>query len=123
LIAYWFAVRFGKGPAEIGPLMAGGFLMAAIASVATGSMTRWFGMVRAVVVMRIVGLALLIALPLSPSFGLAASLYMLRTMFNRRTTGARSAPNMCPELRQDNVLTSWLAAILASGGVFASMHR
>jgi MFS family permease len=57
LIAYWFAVRFGKGPAEIGPLMAGGFLMAAVASVATGWMTRWFGMVRAVVAMRIVGLA------------------------------------------------------------------
>lgn len=94
LIAYWFAVRFGKGPAEIGPLMAGGFLMAAIASVATGWMTKWLGMVRAVVAMRVVGLALLVALPLSPSFGLAASLYMLRTMFNRGTTGARSALNV-----------------------------
>jgi MFS family permease len=94
LIAYWFAVRFGKGPAEIGPLMAGGFLMAAVASVATGWVSRWLGMVRAVIAMRIVGLALLIALPLSPSFGLAASLYMLRTMFNRGTTGARSALNI-----------------------------
>jgi MFS family permease len=94
LIAYWFAVRFGKGPAEIGPLMAGGFLMAAVASVATGWASKWLGMVRAVVVMRIVGLALLVALPLSPSFGLAASLYMLRTMFNRGTTGARSALNI-----------------------------
>ena len=36
LIAYWFAVRFGEGPGEIGPLLAGGFLMAAVASVATG---------------------------------------------------------------------------------------
>jgi MFS family permease len=94
LIAYWFAVRFGKGPAEIGPLMAGGFLMAAVASVATGWVSRWFGMVRTVIVMRIVGLGLLIALPLSPSFGLAASLYILRTMFNRGTTGARSALNI-----------------------------
>ena len=94
LIAYWFALRFGKGPAEIGPLMAGGFLMAAVASVATGWVSRWLGMVRAVVAMRIVGLALLIALPLSPSFGIAASLYMLRTMFNRGTTGARSALNI-----------------------------
>ena len=94
LIAYWFAVRFGKGPAEIGPLMAGGFLMAAVASVATGWASKWLGMVRAVVVMRIVGLALLVALPLSPSFGLAAWLYMLRTMFNRGTTGARSALNI-----------------------------
>ena len=94
LIAYWFAVRFGEGPAEIGPLMAGGFLAAAVASVATGWVSRWFGMVRAVVAMRIVGLALLIALPLAPNFGLAAALYMLRTMFNRGTTGARSALNI-----------------------------
>jgi MFS family permease len=94
LIAYWFAVRFGEGPAEIGPLMAGGFLMAAVASVTTGWVSRWLGMVRAVVAMRIVGLVLLVALPLAPSFGLAASLYMLRTMFNRGTTGARSALNI-----------------------------
>jgi len=91
LIAYWFAVRFGEGPAEIGPLMAGGFLMAAVASVATGWLSNWLGMVRAVIAMRLVGLALLIALPLSPNFGLAAVLYILRAMFNRGTTGARSA--------------------------------
>ncbi|MGC1410672.1 MAG: MFS transporter [Acetobacteraceae bacterium] len=91
LIAYWFAVRFGEGPAEIGPLMAGGFLMAAVASLATGWLSKWLGMVRSVVAMRLVGLALLIALPLSPSFGLAAVLYILRAMFNRGTTGARSA--------------------------------
>ncbi len=91
LIAYWFAVRFGEGPAEIGPLMAGGFLMAALASVATGWLSKSLGMVRAVIAMRLVGLGLLIALPLSPTFGLAATLYILRAMFNRGTTGARSA--------------------------------
>jgi MFS family permease len=91
LIAYWFAVRFGEGPAEIGPLMAGGFLMAAVASVATGFLSKSLGIVRAVVAMRLVGLGLLVALPFAPSFWLAAVLYVLRGMFNRGTTGARSA--------------------------------
>jgi MFS family permease len=91
LIAYWFAVRFGEGPAEIGPLMAGGFLMAAVASLATGWLSKWVGIVYSVVVMRLVGLVLLIALPLAPSFGWAAAFYVLRAMFNRGTTGARSA--------------------------------
>jgi predicted MFS family arabinose efflux permease len=91
LIAYWFALRFGKGPAEIGPLMAGGFLMAAPASLGTGYLSKWLGIVRAVVAMRLVGLALLVALPLAPSFGVAGVLYVLRGMFNRGTTGARSA--------------------------------
>lgn len=94
LIAYWFAVRFGEGPAQIGPLMAAGFLMAAIASIGTGYLSRWLGVVRAVVVMRLAGLALLIALPFAPSFGLAATCYVLRAMFNRGTTGARSALNV-----------------------------
>ncbi len=94
LIAYWFAVRFGKGPAEIGPLMGAGFLMAAVASIGTGYLSRWLGVVRAVVAMRLAGLALLIALPFAPSFGVAATCYVLRAMFNRGTTGARSALNV-----------------------------
>jgi MFS family permease len=91
LIAYWFAVRFGEGPAEIGPMLAAGFLMAAVASVGTGYLSGWVGVVRAVVAMRLVGLGLLIALPFAPSFGVAAVLYVLRGMFNRGTTGARAA--------------------------------
>jgi predicted MFS family arabinose efflux permease len=71
--------------------MAGGFLMAALASLASGWLSRWFGIVRTVVAMRLVGLALLIALPFAPSFGLAAAMYVLRGMFNRGTTGARSS--------------------------------
>ena len=91
MIAYWFAMRFGEGPAEIGPLMAGGFLMAAVASVVTGWLSKSMGMVRAVVAMKVVGLALLVVLPFAPTFGLAALFYILRAMFNRGTTGARSA--------------------------------
>jgi MFS family permease len=91
LIAYWFALRFGEGPAEIGSLMAGGFLMAALASLAAGWLTKYLGIVRAVVAMRLVGLGLLIAMPFAPSFGIAGAIYILRGMFNRGTTGARSA--------------------------------
>jgi MFS family permease len=71
LIAYWFAVRFGGGPAEIGPLMAGGCLMAAVASLGAGWLSTWVGMVRAVIAMRLVGLALLVALPLAPQLWLS----------------------------------------------------
>jgi MFS family permease len=94
LIAYWFAIRFNEGPAEIGPLMAAGFLGAAIASIGTGYLSAVLGVVRAVVVMRLAGLALLVALPFAPTFGLAATCYVLRAMFNRGTTGARSALNI-----------------------------
>jgi predicted MFS family arabinose efflux permease len=50
--------------------------------------------VRAVVALRVAGLASLMALPFAPNFGLAGALYVLRGMLNRGTTGARSALNV-----------------------------
>lgn len=94
LIAYWFALRFDQGPGLIGPLMAGGFILAALSSVGAGALTRRFGIVPVVIAMRLAGLALLIALPFAPTFTLAAALYLLRSMFNRGTNGARQALSM-----------------------------
>lgn len=91
LISYWFAVRFGEGPALIGPLMALGFLLSGAGLLVTGRFADRFGAVRVVVIMRLFGLAMLIGLPLAPNFGIAAGLYTLRSIFNRSTTGARSA--------------------------------
>ncbi|MBU6498448.1 MAG: MFS transporter [Rhodospirillales bacterium] len=91
LISYWFAVRFGKGPELIGPLMAISFVLTGMASLLAGRAARACGMVRAVEVMRLAGLVLRLALPFAPSFMLAALLYTARSVFNRGTTGARSA--------------------------------
>ncbi len=91
LMSYWFAVRFGQGPEAIGPLMAVGFLLASGGSVAAGWLSAWLGVVRSVVVLRLVGLGLFVALPFAPGFGVAAVLFTLRTLCNRSTTGARSA--------------------------------
>ncbi len=91
LMAYWFALRFGIGPAEIGPLMGVSFVLGALSALSTGRLTRRFGLVRSVVGMRLVGLASLVALPLAPTLPLAAGLYMLRSVFNRGTAGARQA--------------------------------
>ncbi len=94
LVAYWFAVKFGHGPGLIGPIMASGFLLAALTSVLTGRLAGRFGIVPVVVGMRVVGLGLLVALPLAPSLAAAGSLYVLRSLFNRGTNGARAALSM-----------------------------
>jgi MFS family permease len=91
LIAYWFAERFGHGPGVIGPLMAAGFALATVMSLLTGRLAGQHGIVRVVVGMRLVGLALMVALPLVPSFPVAAAIYLLRSGFNRGTNGARQA--------------------------------
>lgn len=89
LIAYWFLRRFGQSPAEIGPALAVSFALAAVGSVLGGRLSQRLGTVRSVVWMRVVGLALLVAIPFSPTFVLAAGLYALRSACNRGTMAAR----------------------------------
>jgi len=85
LIAYWFLRRFDQGPAVIGPALAVG----SAGSVLGGRLSQRLGVIRSVVWMRLVGLALLVAVPFSPTFLIAAALYALRSAFNRGTIGAR----------------------------------
>jgi MFS family permease len=91
LISYWFALRFGVGPASIAPLLALTFAVTAFSSVATGWLAEQVGVIKAVVWSRLIGLLLLIALPLMPSFWLASLVYLLRSVFNRGSAGARQA--------------------------------
>jgi MFS family permease len=91
LISYWFVIRFGEGPDLIGPLMAVGFLLSAVALIGTGWLSQRVGIVRAVVLLRIGGLVMLVALPFAPNFAIAAVLYTLRSISNRGTMGARNA--------------------------------
>jgi MFS family permease len=89
LIAYWFLRRFHESPAAIGPALALSFVLASAGSVLGGRLSRRLGAVRSVLWMRLIGLALLVAVPFSPTFLIAAGLYALRSAFNRGTTGAR----------------------------------
>ena len=94
LMAYWFLLRFGVGPAAIAPVMGIAFWITAAASLAGGWLSGRWGVVRAVVRMRLIGLVLLVLLPFAPDFRLAAVLFVLRAALNLGTVGARQALNM-----------------------------
>jgi MFS family permease len=91
LVAYWFALKFHHGLAEIGPGMALGFLLGAAGSLLAGRLAVRAGVVRSVVLMRVTGIVLLLLMPLAPWFWLAMLLYALRGAFNRGTAGVRQA--------------------------------
>ena len=91
LMSYWFSVRFGIGPAAIAPVMALAFAVTGVSSLLTGRLTERIGLVKSVVGMRSVGLLLLVALPLMPTYSLAAIVYFLRSGLNRGSVGARQA--------------------------------
>jgi predicted MFS family arabinose efflux permease len=91
LISYWFALRFGIGPAEIAPVMGATFMLTGASSLLTGRLTERIGIVRSVIGVRLVGLVLMVLLPLMPAYWLAALVYLLRSAFNRSSAGARQA--------------------------------
>jgi MFS family permease len=91
LLVYWFKLRFGAGPAAIGPVFALTFLLTAASSLWTGKLTERFGIVRAVVVVRLAAVGMLVLMPLMPTFALAAIVHVLRSALGRGSIGARQA--------------------------------
>lgn len=91
LIAYWFALRFLHGPGTIGPALAASFVLGSLGATLTGRLVRRHGLIRPVIFMRGVALAFLVAIPLAPTFALAAALYALRAGCNQGTAGVRQA--------------------------------
>jgi MFS family permease len=91
LMAYWFAVRFHKGPGSIGLAMSGGYLLAACFSLLAGKLTSRWGTVRTVIAGRGLGLFFTLMIPLMPTFSLSVLAHILRVALNQSTIGARQA--------------------------------
>lgn len=89
LMAYWFAMRFDVGPAAIGEMMGVAFMSAGIMSVAGGRLVARWGPVNTIIILRTMGLAMLILIPLMPSFGLAEACFILRSTLNQGSLGSR----------------------------------
>ncbi len=91
LVSYWFAVRFGVGPSLVGPMMAGGFVAAALSAQVSGVLGARLGLMRTIVALRLGALALLVFMPLAPSLPLAVLAYLLHKTLNRGTDGLRAS--------------------------------
>lgn len=91
LMAYWFSLRFGKGPGGIGLAMGGGYLLAGLFSLASAPLTRRIGTVRTVILGRGAGLIFTLLIPLMPTFLLAVLVHLLRVASNQGTIGPRQA--------------------------------
>jgi MFS family permease len=91
LISYWFALRFQVGPLAIAPVMATTFVITGVASVLTGLLTGRIGIVQSVFWERLIGVGLMVLLPLMPTYWLASTIYLLRSVFARGSAGAQQA--------------------------------
>lgn len=130
LIAYWFALRYGVGPAAIAPVLALSFAITGASALWAGRLLGRFGVIRTVIAMRSVALALLAALPFAPSFSIATVLYVTRSALNRGNAGARQALNLSLVSAQRRGLAATVSSLslqlpralgpLAAGPLFAA---
>ncbi len=91
LLTYWFHVRFGAGPAELGVLYTVVNLVSAIPYLGAHRLTDRLGAVRTVAVTRAASVVLLLAMAPAPSFAVAGLLLGLRTMANSLGLPARQS--------------------------------
>ncbi|PSR21858.1 MAG: MFS transporter [Sulfobacillus acidophilus] len=119
LLPYWFNLKFGVGPTEIGPVYALTFFLTGVSSLIVGRVSEKVGLIRSIVVPRLLGVVLLVAIPFMPAFFWAAILYVVRSMVNRSSMGARQAFSMGLVRDQRRGLASSLNAV--SWGLAASI--
>ncbi len=91
LLTYWFHVRFGAGPAEVGVLYTVANLVSALPYLGGHRLADRFGAVRTVVVTRAASVVALLAMAFVPDFVLAGLLLNLRTAFNSLGMPARQS--------------------------------
>ncbi len=91
LLTYWFHVRFGAGPAELGALYTVVNLVGALPYLGAHRISDRLGAVRTVVVTRTASIVMLGAMALVPGFLLAGLFLNLRTIFNALGMPARQS--------------------------------
>lgn len=82
-ITYWFYRRFGVSAAEIGLLYTVINLASMVSNLSAASIAGRFGVVRAIVLSRIISALLLVAMVLAPTFWLAGAIYLVRMVAQR----------------------------------------
>lgn len=91
LLPYWFHLKFGVGPEAIGPVYSLTFVLTGLSSLYIGRLSERIGLTKSIIVPRLIGILTLIAMPFMPYFWIAAVLYVLRSIVNRGSVGARQA--------------------------------
>lgn len=94
LLTYWFHVRFGVGPAEVGILYTVVNIAGALPFLGAHRISARVGAVRAVVVTRTASIVMLATMAIVPGFFLAGLFLTLRTVFNSLGLPARQSYEM-----------------------------
>ena len=85
-IAFWLDEQFGADPAQIGAILFGANILAALSALAAGPLAARFGLIRTMVYTHLPSNVLLILVPFMPTLELATILLFIRFPGSRTAT-------------------------------------
>jgi len=91
VISYWLHVRFGAGPALLGPIFAGVALLQALSYEVSGRLSGRFGLINTMVFTHLPSNVLLLLVAFSPSLGWAVGFLFARFLLSQMDVPARQA--------------------------------
>ena len=91
VISYWLHVRFGAGPALLGPIFAGVALLQALSYEVSGQLSGRFGLINTMVFTHLPSNVLLLLVAFSPTLGWAVGFLFARFMLSQMDVPARQA--------------------------------
>ena len=91
VISYWLHVRFGAGPALLGPTFAVVAVLQALSYEVSGRLSQRFGLINTMVFTHLPSNVLLLLVALSPSLGWAIGLLFARFLLSQMDVPARQA--------------------------------
>jgi MFS family permease len=91
LMAYWFSLRFGVGPAELGAIFFAANLLAAVSSLSAARIAARIGLIETMVFTHLPSNVLLILVPLMPTLPLAVAVLLLRFSLSQMDVPTRQS--------------------------------
>ena len=120
LVAYWFDLRWGFTPAELGILFFGVNVLSGLSLLAAGRLAMRIGLINTMVFTHIPSNILLILVPLMPTGALAAALFLARMSISQMDVPTRQSYTMAVVDPDERVAAAGLTNVARNVGTVAA---
>ena len=119
-IAFWLTAQFGADPAQIGAILFGANILAAVSALAAGPLAARFGLIRTMVFTHLPSNVLLIMVPFMPTLELATILLLIRFSISQMDVPTRQSYTIAVVDPDERSAAAGVTGIARSLGVAAS---
>jgi MFS family permease len=120
IVAYWFHVRFGVEPGDLGVIFFAANLLAGLSALAAGWLAKQIGLVNTMVFTHLPSNVLLFVVPLMPNLPSAAAVLLLRFGISQMDVPARQSYTMAVVRPDERSAAAGVTAVARSVGAAVS---